>query len=466
MENLNKQNNQTNKLRKRHLYTFGVGDFGFNAMMCMETNFFSAFLTDYARFPLVLAGIIMTITSIADTIASLLAGVILQKSKININNAGKYRSWLLFGPPIVAIFYILEFSKIGSESLSVGIICSGYIISHLICAIVYTAYISLLGKMSTLQSERTILSINKAQWNSAANIIFSYTAMTLVSFIAVKTSPVLGYTFTTGFWAILMVLSFWYVFTLSKGKDVEEISKGKGQENNKKSSLSTVELLKLTAKNKPLLGLVGAEILRNTATFLMIGTAFYYFKYVLQNLDFLPIYLSIVAIMQFIGTLIVPKIALKFNKRQSYIIGMIGYAICLFIARFIGSTSPWVFTALISCAQLISRLSYSVNTALYSDTVVYGEYKTGVNTRGFIMSLLTVPIKVSMIVRGFALSTGLALIGYVADGPVVDSVVSGINNFMTITPAIIAVFCVLLFVTCFKLSDSEVERMEQAINNK
>lgn len=464
MENLNKQDNQVKKLSKRHLYTFGVGDFGFNAMMCMETNFFSAFLTDYARFPLVLAGIIMTITSIADTIASLLAGVILQKSKININNSGKYRSWLLFGPPIVAIFYILEFSKIGSESLSAAVICSGYIISHLICAIVYTAYISLLGKMSTLQTERTILSINKAQWNSAANIIFSYTAMTLVSFIAVKTSPVLGYTFTTGFWAILMVLSFWYVFSLSKGKDIEELSDK--QTDNKKSSLSTVELLKLTMKNKPLLGLVGAEILRNTATFLMIGTAFYYFKYVLQDLDFLPIYLSIVAIMQFIGTLIVPKVALKFNKRQSYIIGMIGYAIFLFVARFIGSTSPWIFTALISCAQLVSRLAYSVNTALYSDTVVYGEYKTGVNTRGFIMSLLTVPIKVSMIVKGFALSTGLALIGYVADGPIVDSVVSGINNFMTLAPAAIAVLCVLLFVTCFKLSDSEVESMEQAINNK
>ncbi|WP_455543784.1 MFS transporter [Intestinibacter sp.] len=320
MQNVKQQDNQSKKLSKRHLYTFGLGDFGFNAMMCMETNFFSAFLTDYARFPLALAGIIMTITSIADTIASLLAGVILQKSKINIKDSGKYRSWLLFGPPIVAIFYIIQFSKVGSNNLSAAVICSGYIISHLICAIVYTAYISLLGKMSSIQSERTTLSINKAQWNSAANIIFSYTAMTLVSFIAVRTTPVLGYTFTTAFWAILMVLSFWYIFTLSKGKDVEEVSTN--QSNDKASSPSTIELLKLTGKNKPLLGLVGAEILRNTATFLMIGTAFYYFKYVLQDLNFLPIYLSIVAIMQFIGTLIVPKVANKFSKRQSYIIGM------------------------------------------------------------------------------------------------------------------------------------------------
>ena len=59
---------ETQKLSKRQLYTFGVGDFGFNAMISMETMFFAAFLTDYAKFPLALAGIIMTITSCADTI--------------------------------------------------------------------------------------------------------------------------------------------------------------------------------------------------------------------------------------------------------------------------------------------------------------------------------------------------------------------------------------------------------------
>ena len=87
------------RLSKRQLYTFGAGDFGFNVMISMETMFFAAFLTDYARFPLALAGLIMTITSVADTLSSLVAGVILQKS--NLKYGGKYRSWLLIGPPIV-----------------------------------------------------------------------------------------------------------------------------------------------------------------------------------------------------------------------------------------------------------------------------------------------------------------------------------------------------------------------------
>ena len=449
---------KTQKLSKRQLYTFGIGDFGFNAMISMETMFFAAFLTDYAKFPLALAGIIMTITSCADTISALLAGVILQKS--NLKHGGKYRSWLLLGSPIVALFYILQFTKIGSDNVAAAIICVGFIVSHLVCGVVYTAYISLVGKISPYQNERTILSINKAQWNSCASIVFSYLGMTLITFIGTRTTPVLGYTYATVFWATLMVLGYWYIYSLTKGRDPYENS----QDSNKKS-ISTMDMIKLSLKNRPLCGLVLSEILRNSAMFLVIGFGFYYFKYVINNLDFFPIYLLVSSLMQFAGTLVAPKIALKLDKRRSYLIGISGYAFFLILARFLGTTA-WSFTFIIGLAQFISRFAYSVNTALYSDTVVYGEYKTGVNTRGFIMSLLSLPIKVSMIIKSFVLSAGLVAIGYVADGPVVESVVNGISNYMTLLPGGVAILCLLSFYTLYKLDSDEVTEMEKAIKER
>lgn len=449
---------ETQKLSKRQLYTFGVGDFGFNAMISMETMFFAAFLTDYAKFPLALAGIIMTITSCADTISALVAGVILQKS--NLKHGGKYRSWLLLGPPIVALFYILQFTKIGSDNVAATIICIGFIVSHLVCAILYTAYISLVGKISPYQNERTILSINKAQWNSCSNIVFSYVGMTLITFIATRTTPVLGYTYATVFWATLMVLAYWYVYSLTKGRDSYD-----NEKDNNPKSISTMDMIKLSLKNRPLCGLVLSEILRNSATFLVIGFGFYYFKYVINNLEFLPIYFLVSSLMQFLGTLVAPRIALKLDKRKSYLLGISGYAFFLILAKFLGTTA-WSFTFIIGLAQFISRFAYSVNTALYSDTVVYGEYKTGVNTRGFIMSLLSLPIKVSMIVKSFVLSAGLVAIGYVADGPAVESVVNGISNYMTLLPGGVAILCLLSFYMFYRLDSDEVTEMEKAINER
>lgn len=49
------------KLNKSLLYTFGVGDLFFTLLTNMEIFFFTAFLTDYARFSLVVVGQILWI---------------------------------------------------------------------------------------------------------------------------------------------------------------------------------------------------------------------------------------------------------------------------------------------------------------------------------------------------------------------------------------------------------------------
>ena len=65
------------RLNKSLLYTFGVGDLFFTLLINMELYFFPAFLTDYAQFSLVVVGQILYITSIADIVCALVAGVIL-----------------------------------------------------------------------------------------------------------------------------------------------------------------------------------------------------------------------------------------------------------------------------------------------------------------------------------------------------------------------------------------------------
>src|SRR4030042_4147389 len=101
------------RLKKSLLYTFGVGDLFFTLLVCMDVFFFYSFLTYYAKFSLVIVSFIVLVVGFGDILCALAAGVVLQK--VSLKFGGKYRSWLLICPPIVALLFILPFSKLGGE---------------------------------------------------------------------------------------------------------------------------------------------------------------------------------------------------------------------------------------------------------------------------------------------------------------------------------------------------------------
>jgi Na+/melibiose symporter-like transporter len=132
----------------------------------MEVFFFSIFLTDFAEFSLEVVGRILAVTSTIDIVCALVGGVILQK--VTLKFGGKYRSWFLVGPPLVAPLFILQFTKIGSDLTAELIIIFGFVASHLLFNVVFAASGSMLGRLSQLPEERTILSTSRAQGFSAS----------------------------------------------------------------------------------------------------------------------------------------------------------------------------------------------------------------------------------------------------------------------------------------------------------
>jgi Na+/melibiose symporter-like transporter len=131
------------RLRKSLLYTFGVSDLFFNLMASIEGFPFAAFLTDYAQFSLAIVGQIMLITSSVDVLCALVAGFVLQRMTLRFG--GKYRSWFLIGPPIVAPLYVMQYTRIGGDLLAASIVIFAFIASHLLWNVVYTAAGSMFG---------------------------------------------------------------------------------------------------------------------------------------------------------------------------------------------------------------------------------------------------------------------------------------------------------------------------------
>ena len=448
----------TERLNRSLLYTYGIADLGFVLMVSMELYFFPAFLTDTAKFSLSLTGYVLGLTSLADIVFALVAGVILQK--VTLKFGGKYRSWFLVGPPVVAFLFILQFSKVGNNTTAASTIIFGFIASHLLWNVVFTACASMVGRLSRSPEERTILSSSRAQGMSAAQIIFSITSVQIIGFFTVRTNGIMGHSLASAFYVFFMVLGYWYIYMMTSGKDPydETIPDLSGRE----AGQSVKEMIGLVFKNPPLLQLVLAETFRNTYVLTISSFALYYCKYVLDDYAFMTVFMLAVNTARLIGNFAAAWVGVKIGKRKSYWLFLVLSAVAFVFAEFLGG-SAWSFTAIFCIGSTLGMVAGSMSTALFSDTVVYGEWKTGKNIRAFTMAMQSFSIKVGVLIRSGVIAFGLMAIGFVADMDATPKVVEGLRSIMIFTPVIVCLISAAIFFFGYKLEDKQVLQMEEEL---
>ena len=449
------------KLKKSLLYTYGIGDMFFVLMVCMEMYYFTAFLTDYALFPLETVRNLQIFTGVLDIGCALFAGIMLQK--INLKFGGKYRSWLLIGPLPVALLFTLQFTKIGSEMTAIIIIISTFVASHLIWNTITACSGSLVGRMTKETSEITILSTSRAQGMAAAGLLFSASGVPLIAFFSERAGRVAGMTLTVAVYGAMMILGYLYLYKMTAGKDPYDNEVRRPSQ--KQAKISIAEVVRLVFRNRPLGMLAIAEIFRSSCVQLVAATAFYYFRYVRGDLDFMSVFLLITAAASFMGATLARWIGPRFGKRNTYWKALICAGISYASSYFLGTTSLR-FSLLIGLGALFLAVASGINTALYSDTVTYGEWKTGKNIRAFTMSLQNVAIKLSVLIRVSVLTFGLGAIGYIANTDPSPQVVGGISALMSFSPAVVCFIAAIIFFFGFKMQDSEMAKMREEIASR
>ena len=215
--------------------------------------------------------------------------------------------------------------------------------------------------------------------------------------------------------------------------------------------------------NPPLLFLILAEIFRNAYIFIVTGVAVYYFKYVLNDGGFIPIFILALGIAGLAGSLAASWIGVKLGKRRSYWIFLILAAAGFALGNYLPEAS-WSITAACCAASMFGMVAGAMSTALFSNTVVYGEWKTGENLRAFIMAAGSVPIKVGVFIRNAVLSLGLMAIGFVANSAPTPGVVNGIRSIMMLAPAAACVLAAAFFYFGYRIEDKQILLMQEEIN--
>ncbi|AFM41741.1 glycoside/pentoside/hexuronide transporter [Desulfosporosinus acidiphilus SJ4] len=446
------------RLKKSIINLYGLPSFGFQLFVSMEVFYFAAFLTDYAKLPMALAGSVLMITSIFDILWVPTAGVILEKSNMKW---GKYRSWLLVGPPFAALFFILQFSKIGSPTLNAIIITLGFVISHLIWNIYYGGHIALNSSMTTVREERIAMASNRGMFNSLGAISFSLIGMPMILALG-KGNPPMGYTLTVVCTGAVMIISYYVLFFMTKDYAFHgtAVSTGKSEE-----KMSIGEMLKQIVVNPPLIGLMLGELGRYLGRFVIFGLAFYYFKYVVNNLAAITIFMTGLNVVTFFGAAITNPLAKKIGERNTYILSLLIFIIGL-LAVWALPMNYISFMVIMFIAYLGYGMPDALGVAMYSATVDYGEWKTGKNARGFIMSLISFPIKAAILVRSVIITAVLAGAGYVANMKPTPVLANGIKDGIALVPAIIMLIGLLFIVLLYKITPAKLVQLQKEIADR
>ena len=444
---------------------YGVGDCGFTLMSNIESYYFSFFLTNLAKFSLPMVTFITTTASTVDALLSWIYGAIL--NSIKPMKWGRYRSWLIVIPWLVPFLYAFQFVKIGDGMVSAVIIIIAAIASHVAWNFAYVANVSMISVAGKTPEERSQLSATRAAWANLSKVIFSYIGPGLAAVAAGIIGEVNQYGAAAFVLGCIMAVLYYAHFKMFDGYEAVQLEAASGKKA-AKDKTGGMDLIRALLQNPPLIALLIADLAKFMFNFVLMGVATYYFTYIAGNGKMLAAYILVTNIFCVVGAYLSKTLSNKFTTRTTTI-GVMAIQAVLLIVSYFMYNNVMVVIVLMSIAMFGYGITYACTPALYGDTIVYSEWKTGKNAAGWISGLQNVPLKVSIMTRGIIISACLAMGNF---GPDIDpaSASEGLKNAISIgfmvIPAIALIVAVAALIFGFKLTKDKVDQYAAEIASR
>ncbi len=443
-----------NRINGKIKAIWGISEVGFSVMATMETSFFVFFLTDVAQMPLAIVAAITGSSAIIDAISAVIAGIVIDKVKFR---DCKFRKWLLICPPFVTIFFVLMFTKIGGDMVAGILITIGYVLSHFIWNISWTANRNLIQVLSDDMDERSFLSSRIATGSSLGKVLGSYLIPFLSGMLMSMLTGVAAYTSIALLGGLLFWICYYIHYFITAGYDTDvDLSK---------KAVTFADMGKSLVTNPHLIALLFHDALRLMAWYGVAATASYYSKVVLENPGATSLLLVLFYLGSAIGAAFSGTFVKKFGSKKTTFIGILACAIIMGVGYFIATTEVMGYIIMFVCT-LFFGVPYGLTSNLYSMCGAYSEWKTGENARGVIMSFCSLAIKLGIAVRGILIATVLSMIKYDPNATVMTPEAKSSVSFLFFGVMAIAMLVSLIPLIFYKLDDKKVEEMEKEITER
>lgn len=443
------------KLSERLAY--GFGDFGCNIIYTAMSAFLLFYYTDYAGVSAFAVGTIMMVSRLFDGISDIIMGVIVDRTK---SKYGKARPWILRMCIPFAISRVLLFSVPTSWAETPKLIYV-FITYNLVSTVVYTAinvpYSALNALMTQNPYERSVLSIFRNLLATAGTLTINIFTLPLVEFFG---NNALAWTKTFFIFGIVAIIAFLYTFWGTKER-VKSVAQLQSTENNDVPVLVGIKAL---FKNKYWIMMTGMLALFFLMYAINGGSTVYYAKDILGDKNLVGTINGIFNIVQICGMFFIAMMIKKFGKRNIFALGLVLDIIGMLILNYSNGVMSLIIISSV-IRGLGNACGGATMWAMVSDTIDYGEWKTGYRTEGLVNSACSFGWKIGNGIGSALLGLILEAGGYV--GTAITQTETALFSIEICFISIpIAIYIIGLVIMSFYHLDKEFPDIIRDLNNR
>ena len=388
-------------------FAYGCGDFGCNIIYTAMSAFLLFYYTDYAGVSAMAVGTIMMISRVFDGISDIIMGVIVDRTH---SRFGKARPWILRMCIPFAISGILMFSVPASWSSTPKLVYV-FITYNLVSTVIYTAinvpYSALNALMTQDPYERSVLSIFRNLLATAGTLTINTFTLPLVEYFGNNAS---AWTKTFVVFGFVSIAAFLCTFFGTK----ERVRANEAGEQKVEENVPFVTGIKALFQNKYWIMMTGMLALFFLMYSVNGGATVYYAKDILGDKNLVSTINGIFNIVQILGMFFIAMLVKKFGKRNVFSLGLILDIIGMLVLNFLGGFMPVIVVSSV-IRGIGNACGGATMWAMVSDTIDYGEWKTGYRTEGLVNSACSFGYKIGNGIGSALLGVILEVGGYVGN---------------------------------------------------
>jgi glycoside/pentoside/hexuronide:cation symporter, GPH family len=418
-------------------YSLGdaAANFVFQALIVFQLSFY----TDTFGLTAAAAGLLLLVARCSDAFFDPLFGILADRTNTRF---GKFRPWIIATAIPYGIMAVVAFS---TPNFSYGGKLAYAYITYLLLMLVYSAnnlpYSALSGVMTGDLGERTSLSSYRFMCAISASFVIQAIAPKMLEHFSHGTPghyDPRAYQIVMTIFGILSVIFFVVTFATTKERIVPPADQ--------KASIATD--LKGLLKNGPWISLFATTLLVFITLSMRGGTMIYYFQYYVHRQDLFGWFNGVSQGACLIGILFSKPLAMKFGKRNVFIVGLGATAILTVVFMFFGpgAITPMFVTEFIR--SLMYGFTIPLLWAMMADVADYAEWTTGRRATGIVFSAIVFGLKGGLGFGGAIAGWLLGYYGYVANIAQTQRALDGIRLTSSVYAAIpffAAVVCLFFY---------------------
>ena len=437
--------------------SYGLGDFGCNIIYTAMSAFLLFYYTDYAGVSAFAVGAIMMISRVFDGISDLIMGVIVDRTK---SRFGKARPWLLRMCVPFAIDGVLLFSVPSTWSDTPKLIYV-FITYNLVSTVIYTAinvpYSALNALMTQDPYERSVLSIFRNLLATAGTLTINTFTLPLVEFFGDNPA---AWTKTFMVFGVVAIIAFMINFLGTK----ERVVSVSDMQNGEHKDVPFIAGVKALFVNKYWILMT----LMLALFFLMYaingGSTVYYAKDILGDKDLVATINGIFNVVQILGMFFIAMLVKKYGKRNIFALGLVLDIVGILFLHYLHS-EMWMIVVSSLIRGIGNACGGATMWAMVSDTIDYGEWKTGYRTEGLVNSACSFGWKIGNGLGSALLGLILEIGGYVGTAAVQSAEALEAIEFSFIWVPVMVYVSGLVIMYFFKL-DKEFPQIIKDLENR